>query len=526
MLKPGPLAFAFILSCTTFAFAQSTQPTGSAAKCAELATLTVPGMNLEITGHQWFAAGPPPPQPGPGGPAPAMALPAYCRLDGMIDRRQGVGGEYGIGFALALPDTWNGRFLMQGGGGLNGRVGVPLGAQAAGGTPGLVRGFAVVTTDSGHQSQNAFDGRFQQDQQALLDFEYVAVGRVAALAKDIVARYYGAPAAHSYFAGCSTGGREAMLMAERYPRYFDGIISGDPAIRTGHSNLALRSSVVAFNQIAPRDASGKPLTAQAFSEADRKTIVDGLVNACDANDGLKDGMVFDRTSCTFDPATLVCTGAKADGCLSPQQVDALHKAFAGPHDSKGNLVYPPMPYDTGIAAERGGIPGILLGAGPPVGGPTGVTQDVDEEARVADRAPAQILGDTWSWTNLDTFTGHGGKLLFYHGLSDPWFSPLETIDYYERLASANGGADKVREFSRLFLSPGMGHCAGGAAALDTFDLLTAVVDWVEKGAAPDSVTATGRAFPGRSRPLCAYPLHAQYTGQGDPQDAKNFVCRE
>lgn len=518
------LSLGILVTVSSAAFAQA-PPQGSAAKCAQLTTLKVPGVTLEITKAEWFPAGTMPPQGGPGA-GPAVSLPAYCRLDGMIDRRQGVGGEYGIGFALALPDTWNGRFLMQGGGGLNGRVGFPLGAQAAGGTPGLVRGFAVVATDSGHQSQNAFDGRFQQDQQALLDFEYVAVGRVAALAKDIVARYYGAPAAHAYFAGCSTGGREAMLMAERYPRYFDGIISGDPAIRTGHSNLALRSSVVAFNQIAPRDASGKPLTAQAFSEADRKTIVDGIVNACDANDGLKDGMIFDRKSCHFDPATLTCKGAKTEGCLSPQQVDALHKAFAGPHDSKGNLVYPPMPYDTGIAAMGGGIPGILLGAGPPVGGPTGVTQDVDAEERVADRAPAQILGDTWSWTNLDTFTGHGGKLLFYHGLSDPWFSPLETIDYYERLATANGGTDKVREFSRLFLSPGMGHCGGGAAALDTFDLLTAVVDWVEKGAAPDSVTATGRAFPGRSRPLCAYPLHAQYTGRGDPQDAKNFTCRE
>jgi feruloyl esterase len=184
-----------------------------------------------------------------------------------------------------------------------------------------------------------------------------------------------------------------------------------------------------------------------------------------------------------------------------------------------------MPYDTGIAASGRGIPGILLGAGPPVGGPTGLAQDVDAEERVADRAPAQILGDTWSWTNLNTFSSRGGKLLFYHGLSDPWFSPLETTDYYERLGAANGGADRVRSWSRLFLVPGMGHCGGGEATLDTFDLLTAMVDWVEKGTAPDAVTATGRAFPGRSRPLCAYPLHAQYMGSGDPQDARNFACR-
>jgi feruloyl esterase len=515
------LATALLLIAGTTAFAQT--PTGSAARCATLSDLTVPGVTLEITKAEWFPAGTKPPA-GPGG-ASSVSLPAFCRVDGMIDRRQGVGGEYGIGFALALPDTWNQRFLMQGGGGLNGRVGFPLGAQAAGDTPALARGFAVVSTDSGHQSANAFDGRFQQDQQALLDFEYIAVGRVAALAKTIIAQYYGSPAAHSYFAGCSTGGREAMLMTQRYPTYFDGVVSGDPAMRTSHSNLALRSAVVAFNQIAPRDPAGKPLTAQAFSAADRQAIVNGVLNACDANDGLKDGMIFDRKRCHFDPATLACSGAKADGCLSPQQVSALHKAFTGPIDSAGHLVYPPMPYDTGIAASGPGIPGLLLGAGPPVGGGAQLTQDVDAEERAADRTPSQIIGDTWSWTNLNTFSSRGGKLLFFHGLSDPWFSPLETTDYYERLGAANGGADRVRTWSRLYLVPGMGHCGGGAATLDTFDLLTAMVDWVEHGKAPDAVTATGRAFPGRSRPLCAYPQHAQYKGSGDPQDAKNFECR-
>jgi len=364
-----------------------------------------------------------------------------------------------------------------------------------------------------------------QDQQAALDFAFVAIGRVAAFAKDVIARHYGRPADRSYFVGCSTGGREAMLMSERYPSYFDGIVAGAPAMRTSHSNLALRSSVVAFNQIAPKDASGKPLTAQAFSEADRKTIVDGIVNACDANDGLKDGMIFDQRSCKFDPATLVCKGAKTDGCLSSAQAQALTKAFAGPKDSKGNQVYPGYFYDTGIAAMGAGIPGILLGAGPPVGGPASLQQDVDKEAREADSAPQAIMGDSWSWTNLDTFSGHGGKLIFYHGVSDPWFSAQDTVGYYERLGKANGGADAVSNWSRLFLSPGMGHCGGGPAALDTFDLLTPLVDWVEKGIAPDAVTATGRAFPGRSRPLCAYPKHAHYKGTGDPQDAKSFECR-
>ena len=339
-----------------------------------------------------------------------------------------------------------------------------------------------------------------------------------------MARHYGKPADHSYFVGCSTGGREAMLMSQRYPTYFDGIVAGAPAMRTGHSNLSLRASVVAFNNIAPRDPSGKPITAQAFSEADRKTIIDGIVNACDANDGVKDALIFDQRSCKFDPATLVCKGAKTEGCLSSGQAAALSKAFAGPKDSKGNPVYTGYYYDTGIAATGGGIPGILLGAGPPVGASSPLAQDVDKEEREVETTAQAVIGDTWSWTNLNTFSSRGGKLIFYHGVSDPWFSAQDTVGYYERLGKANGGADSVKNWSRLFLSPGMGHCQGGAS-LDTFDLLTALVDWVEKGTAPDAVTATGRAFPGRSRPLCAYPQHAQYKGSGDPQDARNFECR-
>ena len=519
------IAFGVLIGTTAFAGAQTSLNVGP-EKCAELKALQVSAVT--IANAQWFAAGPAP-APGPGAAAAApMQLPAYCRLDGVIDRRQGVGGQYGIGFALALPQAWSGRFLMMGGGGLNGRVAAPFGGQMAGGMPALGRGFAVVSTDTGHQSTTAFDGAFMQDQQAALDFAFVAIGRVAALAKDLVARHYGKPADHSYFVGCSTGGREAMLMAQRYPTYFDGIVAGAPAMRTSHSNLALRSSVVALNQIAPKDPSGKPLTAQAFSDADRKTIVDGIVNACDANDGLKDGMIFDQRSCTFDPATLVCKGAKAEGCLSSAQAQAVAKTFAGPKDSKGNQVYSGFYFDTGIAAggQGGpGIPGILHGAGPPVGGPASLQQDVDKEARAADANPQAIIADTWSWTNLNTFTGHGGKLLFYHGVSDPWFSAQDTVGYYERLGAANGGADAVRNWSRLFLSPGMGHCSGGPAALDTFDLLTPLVDWVEKGTPPDAVTATGRAFPGRSRPLCAYPQHAHYKGAGDPQDARSFECR-
>jgi len=492
--------------------AATAQTASKSADCAAMKNFKLPGVTLEITRSEWQPAGTEPPRANPNAPPAPYKLPAYCRVDGMIDRRTGSDGKpYGIGFAITLPDNWNGRFLQQGGGGLNGNVAFPLGAQAAGTQPALLRGFAVVTTDTGHQSTNGFDAAFQREQQAALDFAYQAVGRVAGLAKQIVASYYGRAADHSYFAGCSTGGREGMLMAERHPTFFDGIVVGAPAMRTNFSGIGDEWVAVSLNQ-APK-----------LSDGDKKTIIDGIVNQCDAADGLKDGIVF-NTQCRFDPKLLVCKGPKADGCISPEQAAALEKGFAGPKDSKGRQVYAGFPFDTGIAATQG-IPGHLNGGRNPVGPAfTATTMDVDARAQNA-LSGNSMLTMTSEWTQLNTFSGHGGKLLFYHGVSDPWFSAFDTVDYYQRLQRDNGGAAQVTNWSRLYLVPGMGHCGGGAATLDSFDLLGAVVDWVEKGTPPDNVTATGRAFPGRSRPMCAYPLHAHYTGSGDIEDAKNFECR-
>ncbi len=492
--------------------------------CAALMKLQVPGVALAVTKAEWnparSIAG------GGSGPAPSANFPAYCRVDGVIDRRTGAAGvSYGIGFALALPENWNGRFLFQGGGGLNGSVLPPMGASAAGSEPGLARSFAVASTDTGHQGRGAFDASFMQDQQASLDFAYAAIGRVADVAKRIIERHYGKPPDHSYFAGCSTGGREAMLMAQRYPLYFDGIIAGAPAMRTNFSGIGDRWVAVTLNEVAPKDAKGLPITRDALSEGDKKTVIEGLLNACDAADGIRDRMILNTRACHFDPKTLVCNGPKSEGCLSMEQATVLEKAFAGPRDSKGRQVYPGFLFDTGIVATRG-IPGLLQGGRNPVGPAfTEIGMDVDSAVERALADPAESLTATSRWTNLNTFSGHGGKLIFWHGVSDPWFSALDTIDYYERMTKANGGPDHVRNWSRLFLVPGMGHCGGGPETLDSFDALSAVVNWVEEGVAPESLTATGRAFPGRSRPLCAYPMHAHYKGQGDPEIAANFECR-
>ncbi|MFB3777772.1 MAG: tannase/feruloyl esterase family alpha/beta hydrolase [Bryobacteraceae bacterium] len=498
----------------------------SPAKCAEMTQFRFPGAQIEITRAEWISAGP---LSSGRGPAAGVALPAHCRVEGMIDRRKGAGGAYGIGFAVSLPENWSGRYLQQGGGGLNGVVAVPLGGDVAGDRPALIRGFAVATTDTGHQAKvpGGFDGTFQQDQQASIDFQYAAIGRVAVIAKQIIETYYGKPPAQSYYVGCSTGGREAMLMTQRYPLYFDGVVAGAPAMRTSLSNLADRWVAAALSRIAPKDADGKPIPGGAFSESDKKAVIDKLLETCDARDGVKDGMIFDTIGCNFDPASLACSGPKAEGCLSQQQVTALREGFAGPKDSRGNQIYPGFFFDTGITASGGGIPGLLGSGSSPVGprNPPG-EQNVDAEFAAAQANPGARLGDSAYWTNLNTFSSHGGKLIFYHGVSDPWFSAKDTIGYYQRMAEANGGQAQVSDWSRLFLSPGMGHCSGGAAALDSFDMLSAIVNWVEKGAAPDSVTATGRAFPGRSRPLCPYPAYAHYKGQGNPEDAANFECRQ
>jgi feruloyl esterase len=504
------------VACCAFAAAQQPAP----QSCTELSKIKIEG--VEITKAEPVAAGEAhlPYHDYDG------AIPSYCRVEGVIHRHKGAGGEeYGIGFALALPEkaVWNGDFMMQGGGGSNGVINQPYGASFAGGKPALVRGFAVASTDSGHKAKggNGFDFAFMLDQQAYLDFAYVANATVAEVSKKIIASYYPKPAAHAYFIGCSTGGREAMILSQRYPAAFDGIVSGDPAMRTGLSNLAIGQWIpVAYNQAAPKDAAGKPQIDKFLSDGDRKLFMDALMQRCDARDGAKDGMIFDPMGCDFDPASIACKTGQSEGCIAQEKIAAIKKAFAGPKNSYGTQVYPGFLYDSGIATTQG-LPGLLAPRAFGIFGPYPASTEIDVD-KLALRANDPLVEP--ASTNLTTFVANGGKLLFFHGDSDPWFSALDTLGYYQSLAATNGGAGKVAQWSRLYLVPGMGHCGGGPA-LDRFDMLTAVVDWVEKGTAPDAIVSTGQAFPGRSRPLCAYPKHAQYKGSGDTEDAKNFECR-
>ena len=429
----------------------------------------------------------------------------------MIDERTGRDGKpYGIGFALALPVNWNGRFLFQGGGGLNGSVQPPLGGAYAGERSAIARGFAVASTDSGHQGA-VFDGGFFRDQQAALNFLYQAVAEVTVVSKAIVVSHYGKSQHHAYFVGCSTGGREAMMMSQRFPDYYDGILAAAPAARTSFSNLGLRYATAALNAVAPRDAQGTPQTRAAFSDTDRKLLDDGVLQACDALDGNRDGFIFAPQKCEFDPATLACPGEKKEGCLSMGQVHAIRAVMRGPRTASGRQVYPGYYYDTGIAATRV-CPACSPAPSFRKDGPWA------PHSTWMPRRPKPWTRAPWSGTAVSGPTSAPSvavvaSCIFLHGVSDPWFSAQETVRYYELLGRDNAEAP-LPGWSRLFLVPGMGHCGGGARTLDQFDMLSALIDWTEAGRAPERVVATGKSAPGESRPLCAFPAHAHYKGNG------------
>lgn len=513
-----------LIGATAPASAPQPIPAADAANfCTALAGRSF-GRDVEITGTTYLPAAAPGSVPNGQGGFLKSGLPAHCKVEGMINRRAGAGGkEYGIGFALALPDAWNGRFLMQGGGGLNGVVRSPVGGDAAGDNPALARGFAVVSHDSGHKGM-VFDSSFQADQRAALDFAETAVLTVTLLGKEITTAHYGQPIAHSYMAGCSTGGRESMLASQRYPELFDGIVVGAPAMRTGFSNLGTAYAKVQFNQAAPRDAAGKALPEQAFSTADRKTILTGMLAQCDARDGLADGVIADVAGCEFKPAKLQCTGAKQDGCLSGAQVGALERAFAGPKDASGHPLYVPVPFDTGVVDVSGPISGYIVSGKSDILGPANadVTMDVDAAAWAIRDDGMIRLTDTNVWTNLNTYLGRGGKILFYHGVSDPWFSAFDTWDYWRRAREANG-AEAWDNASRFYMVPGMAHCGGGNA-FDNFDLLTEVVNWVEQGKAPVSPIARRSTDLTQERPLCQHPNYPHYNG-GDTKKASSYSCK-
>jgi len=484
----------------------------AAMNCADVDQIDVPGFPFDVTAAVSV----------PASVSNGINTPAHCRVEGEMERRTGADGKsYAIRFALALPTEWNGRLLFQGGGGLNGVLREPTGDRFAGDAGALTRGFAVVSNDSGHQAERPFDPSFFADQEALLNFLYRANERVARMAKGVVASYYAKSDFNAYFVGCSTGGREAMIMSQRYPDIFNGIVAGAPAMRTNYSELGGLWSAVHLRTTNESGGSGDP----RLSPAQREAVLEGVIAACDAQDGIADRMIFDIEGCAFDPTELVCDSG--EHCITMDDADAIRTAFAGAKDSRGYEIYSPYPFDTGIDAgnpEKRELPGLLKAASPPLSvSKLAKPVDWDAEAHAAADFPL-AFGNTSEFEQINGFSGRGGKLIFYHGVSDPWFSAFDTVRYYRNLAAANGGVDSLSSWSRLFLNPGVGHCAGGAMALDQVDLLTAIVDWVESDRAPASIEASGPAFPDRTRPLCPYPQFAHYA-EGDAEKAEAFVCK-
>ena len=306
--------------------AQAAQaPTGqNTVACRALTAASLPA--TAITSATYFEAS----VGGGAGPGALPSLPAHCVVRGAIAPRTGVDGKsYETRFELRLPTDWSGRFFYQGGGGNDGSVGQAIGRNTGSfDGPALARGFAVVSTDAGHQGGTP---EFGLDPVARIDHAYVAHQRTATTAKAIIARYYGRPPDKSYFVGCSGGGRQGMMFAQRYPDYFDGIVVCAPAMSvSSRATIAAAWDTIAFTSIAPAGADGRPVLSRAFSAADLDLVAKGILAACDAADGVVDGTVQRPTSCRFDPAVLRCPGAKTDACLSADQVAALARVFGGP----------------------------------------------------------------------------------------------------------------------------------------------------------------------------------------------------
>lgn len=510
-----------------------------AEACAAVAAVSLP--NTVLTATYTEAS------PGGTGRGALPALPAHCSVRGAIGRRAGIDGKtYETRFELRLPTTWSGRFLYQGGGGNDGSVNPAVGRNT-GSFDGvaLARGFAVVSTDAGHQGGGP---EFALDPQARIDHAYASHEKTAVSAKALIERYYGRRPDKSYFVGCSGGGRQGMMFAQRYPDFFDGISVCAPAMSVSSgATIAAAWDTIAFTAIAPRGADGGAVLSRAFSNADLVLVSKAILAACDATDGAVDGMVQRPDLCRFDPVVLRCAGDKDDTCLSADQVNALTKAFAGPRDAAGRRLYVGQPWDPGIAApgwrqwKLGTAPGGVANAANAtlMAGALAHQFFTPPDPAFAitsfnfDRDPARMEAfsrefDTHRDAPLTAFKARGGKLLMFHGTADGIFSASESIDYYQRLTAANGG-DSARSWARLFLIPGMNHCAGGMAT-DSFDGLTAIVEWAEKGAAPDRIAASalpGNAyFPNRTRPLCPFPSSARYRGTGSIEDAANFVCTQ
>ena len=443
-------------------------------------------------------------------------MPAYCEVTAVIAPVP----DSKITAVYRLPEEWNGRMLGLGGGGFAGNlyVSLPLSGPGRTASVGLPRGYATAQTDGGHSSAVPTDVSWTRNNPtAVTDFSHRAIHEMTVLGKRVVASHYGRPPSKSYYQGCSTGGRMGLMEAQRYPDDYDGIVAGAPV-----HTLLVQSSTVVRDQIFK--APGAAIPPELM-----KLVNDAVLSACDAGDGLKDGVVTDPRRCGWNPKSLQCKPGKAGtSCLTPSQVDALNKAYRTVRTRDGVVGNYGLtrgseagwgPFVPTIPGPRNVLNGDLGDLIPLIFGNSDfdpATFDIERQQAAIHRTPFAAEYEATS-SDLRAFFARGGKLLLWHGLDDPAPSPFATVDYYERVVKANGGSNV-----RFFALPGMYHCTGGPGA-DSFDPLTALERWVEHRAAPDTMIATKRSA-GFERPVCAWPKLPYYRS-GDPANAASFVCR-
>jgi feruloyl esterase len=465
-------------------------------------------------------------------------MPAFCRVAATLT----PASDSEIGIEVWMPSsTWNGRFEGVGNGGYAGSI--PYSALA----PGVSLGYATAGTNTGHVGSSSYDASFALGHpEKIIDFGYRAIHRMTVIGKQISSAFYGEDPKRSYFTGCSTGGRQALMEAQRFSNDYDGIIAGDPVAYYTHHHVGGNLWVVwqMFNNPA----------STVFTTQD--TLLGNAVNAaCDALDGVVDGVLNNPRRCHFDPAKLLCAGSQMPpNCLTAQQVEAVRNLWTGPDQKVHQRGYYP-PFERG--GEADGWPSTISPQPPPA-------PQTDDHAQIGLPFFEYFVFDnpdwdfqTFNWISgpayvenkvvvpgqtlasvlnsidpdLGRFRARGGKLIQYHGFSDPEVPPTTSINYFESVVDFPGGSlEQTQGSYRLFMVPGMNHCQGGPGA-NVFDMLTPLVHWVEQDTAPDRVLAThyvnnmpdqGVAF---TRPLCSYPHQAVYKGSGNTNDAANFVCK-
>jgi hypothetical protein len=472
--------------------------------------------------------------------AAAGKVPELCQVDAQVATTSNS-----VNVRLWLPATWNGEFYFHGVGGYAGSVepARPLEGDINSSLPGLIRGYAVASTDTGHQGTATDASWALNNPDKRLDYAYRGTHAATLAAKSVTGTYYGSAPRLSYFAGCSNGGRQALMEAQRFPEDFDGIIAGDPATGTTSLNRTLGYQILLAS------------TDSYIPASKLETISRAVVAACDRLDGLTDGLVSDPARCPFKPETLLCSGHDGPECLTRGQVASLKKLYAGFSSSDGKTKT--SGYPVGHESGRTGWQQWIVGATPPERQADGslsftgnrpigfLFQDhyvrylafeqqepeydwrrfsLDRESSKL-KAMADILRPG---ADLGAFRARRGKLVMFHGWADPAISAYATLDYYKQVVGAVGRQSDADAFVRLFLAPGMNHCAGGPGP-NAFvaEAIGALEAWVEKGNAPEAIVASHVNDAGaidRTRPLCAWPQVARYKGAGSIDEAANFVC--